>query len=367
MRFHFDAAKPILGALLAVLACAAGTRAQNRSSAFLDGVSLTLTSGDDGLRDDSRVAVLVRFRSGVVREVPTPVVGNDARHAELHYDNLGEPLRDELGPVSSIEALGLRFRQGRSGFPRGTDNFTMASLRVSLTGHSQAYAWEVSNNSDVAHRFRGDEDYFPGGLSVVARPMSCSADTDCDDGLFCKGVEQCLPGDPRADARGCVTSTPCDTKDFCSETAMACLPNGCQIPDRDGDGIRRIECGGTDCDDDDAARFPGNPEVCDAEHHDEDCDARTFGGRDADGDGHVDSRCCNLQGNGPPLCGTDCDDNRTVIIPGAQTCGSQGTVLLCTHTGQFEVIGCFAGESCSLQPNGLGICVRDACSCSTVP
>jgi hypothetical protein len=58
---------------------------------------------------------------------------------------------------------------------------------------------------------------------------------------------------------------------------MACLPNGCQTPDRDGDGIRRIECGGT------------------------------------------------------PLCGTDCDDNRTVIVPGAQTCGSQGTVLLCTH------------------------------------
>ncbi|NOY93329.1 MAG: hypothetical protein GXP55_19255 [Deltaproteobacteria bacterium] len=34
----------------------------------------------------------------------------------------------------------------------------------------------------------------------------CSADSDCDDGLFCDGAELCLPADPDADALGCVAA-----------------------------------------------------------------------------------------------------------------------------------------------------------------
>lgn len=45
MRGHFDAVRPILAAVLALLACAAALQAQSRSRAFLDGVSLTLVSG----------------------------------------------------------------------------------------------------------------------------------------------------------------------------------------------------------------------------------------------------------------------------------------------------------------------------------
>lgn len=67
--------------------------------------------------------------------------------------------------------------------------------------------------------------------------------------------------------------------------------------DADRDGHDAIEFGGDDCDDQDANRFPGNVEVCDAEGHDEDCDFGTGGLRDLDNDGHVDNQCFNW---GPP-------------------------------------------------------------------
>jgi hypothetical protein len=40
--------------------------------------------------------------------------------------------------------------------------------------------------------------------------------------------------------------------------------------DADGDGHRAMNCGGDDCDDADANRFPGRTEVCDTTMHDED-------------------------------------------------------------------------------------------------
>jgi alpha-tubulin suppressor-like RCC1 family protein len=85
-------------------------------------------------------------------------------------------------------------------------------------------------------------------------------------------------------------------------------------PDRDGDGHADVACGGDDCDDDDARRFPGNTEVCDYDGHDEDCDEATFGDKDVDRDGFVDARCCN--GTGPAArCGEDCDDARRNTNP----------------------------------------------------
>ncbi len=84
--------------------------------------------------------------------------------------------------------------------------------------------------------------------------------------------------------------------------------------DADGDGHMAAGCGGDDCDDADADRFPGNAEVCDYEGHDEDCDPSSIGVKDVDRDGFVDSGCCN--GTGPSaVCGEDCDDARRNTSP----------------------------------------------------
>lgn len=136
----------------------------------------------------------------------------------------------------------------------------------------------------------------------------------CDDGAFCNGVEICDPENEDADRDGCVEQlSPCDTG--CDEDADMCL-EACEDPDVDGDGVDSIECGGTDCDDTDPNRYPGNPEVCDVGNIDEDCDPNTLGD-DVDGDGFYSDECCNGE-----VCGTDCNDDLAGVNPGAtDSCG----------------------------------------------
>ncbi len=141
----------------------------------------------------------------------------------------------------------------------------------------------------------------------------CASNVECSDGLFCNGIERCAPTDDGADVRGCIPGPPpCAVGQTCDAFESRCVTTCTTTEDADGDGVDAVECGGADCDDSDANRFPGNEEVCDAEGHDEDCDARTSGDRDIDGDGHADARCCNA-GN----CGADCDKTRRCTNPRA--------------------------------------------------
>ncbi|MBP7684185.1 MAG: hypothetical protein KBB95_19915 [Deltaproteobacteria bacterium] len=141
---------------------------------------------------------------------------------------------------------------------------------------------------------------------------ACVADPDCDDGAFCNGVERCNMSAANADARGCSASTPpCSVAD-CDEDEDTCAG---VCPDGDSDGHPSAACGGDDCDDADASRFPGNLEVCDLLGHDEDCDMSTLGGTDSDRDAFVDARCCNPNGSGGSVCGEDCNDARRNVHP----------------------------------------------------
>lgn len=94
----------------------------------------------------------------------------------------------------------------------------------------------------------------------------------------------------------------------------ACAPTN---RDCDGDGVISTNFGGADCDDGDASRWPGAPEIPNG-GKDEDCDPLTFGNRDADGDGEFDSRNFNLDSNGVRYGGTDCNDTQKAIRSLAQ-------------------------------------------------
>lgn len=113
-------------------------------------------------------------------------------------------------------------------------------------------------------------------------PPDCTTATDCDDGIWCNGAEQCTAGQ-------CQPGRPaCGALD-CIEETDQCVDTSCE--DVDGDGFDAIHCGGDDCDDRDPNRFPGNIEICDARGIDEDCNSRTVGDKDEDGDGFISPEC----------------------------------------------------------------------------
>jgi hypothetical protein len=195
---------------------------------------------------------------------------------------------------------------------------------------------------------------------------SCIADADCDDGRFCNGRERCLPSEGGADIHGCVQlPAPCQAGQTCDEANAVCVTTCAVARDADGDGHDTLQCGGDDCDDNDPHRFPGNPEVCDAQGHDEDCDPTTFGTRDSDGDGYVDMFCCNTDGT-TRHCGTDCDDNRSDVHPGVpEVCDGidnncdtgiddQGLMMTAYPDDDHDGYGRADGGSVTLCPQNLG-------------
>ena len=119
--------------------------------------------------------------------------------------------------------------------------------------------------------------------------QSCQSDQDCNDGFFCNGRETCLSGQCVSMGGACPAGAPC------LETEDVCLVNYLDdFTDNDGDGVDSIN----DCDDGDAMRYPGNPEICDDAGRDEDCDLSTpripGASNDRDGDGFIDIQCFNL-------------------------------------------------------------------------
>ena len=165
----------------------------------------------------------------------------------------------------------------------------------------------------------------------------CAEDSDCDDLLFCNGVERCSPDEDMADEQGCVSGAPpCTSGQTCSEEEDRCETDCNQNSDADDDGSDAVNCGGRDCDDGDPTRYPGNAEVCDGD--DEDCDHTTIG-PDLDEDGHVSMECCNAQPDGSMLCGRDCDDSFEGVNPDAPEVCDEFPDNNCDGANPFDVDG----------------------------
>lgn len=202
-----------------------------------------------------------------------------------------------------------------------------ASIGLSVSGRSATLAVNEYRFT-LPHKF-GDRDQTVNLFSVGAAAR-CAADSECDDGVFCNGVERCNPASASADARGCLVSTTpaCAVGRSCNETRKSCEQN---CVDNDGDGHLSAACGGDDCDDNDPARFPGNVEVFNDNDKDQDCNPETHG-------------YFSAANNSRQIC----DGRDKVVI--ASLRGSAES---------FTRAACIPGTVCVQQPNGEGVCMTE--------
>ena len=180
----------------------------------------------------------------------------------------------------------------------------------------------------------------------------CTRDEDCDNHVFCDGVERCA-------ANHCTAGTdPCDdghscTRDSCNETTRLCiaLPDDSRCSDDDAcngaercapsdhDAIPATGCVPPtttllDCDDSNTC----TTDLCD----------RAMGcvhaPRDTDGDMHIDRRC-TVTGQPGDMPGDDCNDSDANVHPGAAEVCSDGIDNNCDgNVDVGDISTCRAGN-----------------------
>jgi len=178
----------------------------------------------------------------------------------------------------------------------------------------------------------------------------CTTDADCDDSNpctddSCDAANTCQNVNNTA---ACDDGDDCTMNDVCSEGTCAGEPL-----DADNDGFQPPQCGGSDCDDDNAAVNPDADEICD-DGIDNDCngdtdgdDAACQGCPDADGDGFASDACG----------GTDCDDTNADVNPDAMEMCTDGIDNNCNGDTDLDddeckrpAGGCSCGTSGSTAP-----------------
>lgn len=256
---------------------------------------LELHTQDDDLRAGGTVWLVLRMQDGTEQSQILVNGPGLAGSSSANYQVAPRAPYD----WSKVRELGIRFRphpgdglllqpdQWRvyvvlRGSPRCGTATSVPPGEVCFGHHNGRLAFEREGTQWIPFR------------AVIGR---CNGDADCNasDDFCAERTHRCAP--TGGDAMGCVAlprpQLACLSGQSCDEAQNRCVVPGCESPDLDRDGADSLACGGGDCDDRDARRYPGNVEICDAEGHDEDCDPRSIGSRDSDRDGFVDAACWN--------------------------------------------------------------------------
>lgn len=258
-----------------------------QASAWAQELILEFTSGGDGLRggDDN---VHLQIRGEGIPNIEMSNLNQGQQWPERSVRSVRVPLSPTLDPARLTE-IRLYMSFGGGLFP---DDWHLERLRVYLVRGGQTELLLARSGSPLKP-FSVNNSWIDFALPTRAR--QCVTDNDCSDGRACNGPERCVMRRVQGDEiRACQPALevppPCTNGSVCDEGSGRCIwPNA----DADGDSYASYEHGGDDCDDNDALRYPGATEVCDAIGRDEDCDTSTFGDGDLDRDGHVSAKCFN--------------------------------------------------------------------------
>lgn len=253
-----------------------------------------------------------------------------------------------------------------------------AELPGPVTGSGGGTSGDDGSGGGIA---TGGRDGATGGAGGGPSEGECTRDTDCDDGLFCNGLEVCdaqlvcVPGTvPCAEGEG--------VDEVCDEQVQACVScaeASVTALDRDNDGYQGIACGGTDCDDDNGEVHPDAVEVCDG--IDNDCDRNTDGAAAREAcevpeDGQVSceaGQCvgrCNdplffpepAQGDSYACVRRNCANDDTIVCGADNFC--TGTARCDPEDEAADTQGCVAGTPPCAENQVCDAAARSCDACS---
>jgi predicted outer membrane repeat protein len=234
---------------------------------------------------------------------------------------------------------GAWFFNNRADFSAGAvhvgANATLSRVTISDSGgavdNNEGGSIMVSGGTTTLQNSVVIQSVLPGGSGRVAKGSLTQSRNAYDVAVGSAHDGSAVGGVLYSTAHG-LSANACDASQFIPACSSPLVTNGTPtmgafdcppaVIDFDGDGSPQ----GTDCDDADGARFPGNPEVCDG--RDNDCaGAPAIPPNEVDNDGDLRVECiAGWVGPGPIVVGVDCDDADITVHPGAtELCDGKDT------------------------------------------